>query len=279
MTRVLTIAAFTWREAVRRRVLAAALALGILYLAMYGLGLYILRNDATLRGLPANIVWRSQATATLLAMGMYAVNWLMVLMSILISVDTLSGEIASGAMQLVATKPLGRWEVVIGKWLGYAGLLLLYLLFMGGGVLADSWLVTGQRPAHVPHALGLMYLESLLLLSVTLRAGASLSTMATGACVFSLHILAFLGGWIEEFGQLAQSAGATNLGVALSLVFPSEALWRRAAFEIRGPVIGAFGRTPFDVGSVPSQWMIVYGAIYLALALSLAVRRFSRRDL
>ena len=103
--------------------------------------------------------------------------------------------------------------------------------------------------------------------------------MAAGACVFGMHILAFLGGWIEEFGALSHSATAVNIGVAVSLAVPAESLWRRAAFEIRGPVVGTFGRTAFDVGSVPSQWMIVYAAVYLAVALFLAVRRFSTRDL
>jgi len=124
-----------------------------------------------------------------------------------------------------------------------------------------------------------MALESLLLLSITMRAGASLSTMATGACVFGMHLLAFLGGWIEEFGTLAQSATGANLGVAISLAVPTEALWRRAAFEIRGPVIGTFRRTAFDVGSVPSQWMVIYAGVYLAVVLCLAVRQFNARDL
>ena len=279
MRRIGIIAAFTCKEAVRRRLLAAALALGILYLAMYALGLWVLRNDATLRGLPNNLVWRSQATATLTAMGLYAVDWLVVLMSILMAVDTLSGEITSGALQLVVAKPLRRWEIVLGKWAGFAALALGYLLLMAGGVLIESWLVMGRRPVHVPQTLALMGLESLLLLSITMRAGASLSTMATGACVFGMHILAFLGGWIEEFGSLSNSATATNLGVAISLAVPTEALWRRAAFEIRGPVLGAFGRTAFDVGSVPSHWMVFYAAIYAVAVLSLAVRRFGARDL
>jgi hypothetical protein len=70
-----------------------------------------------------------------------------------------------------------------------------------------------------------------------------------------------------------------NIGVAASLIMPSESLWRRAAFELQGPVIGGFGRTPFSSGSVPSLAMVAYAALFLAAALGLAVRRFSRRDL
>ena len=279
MTRMGAIAAFTCREAARRRMLLAAAALGVVFLAMYALGLWILRSDASVRGLPTNLVWRAQATATLTAMGLYAVNWLLALMSILMAVDTLSGEVTSGAIQLVAAKPVRRWEIVWGKWIGYALLILIYLLLMAGGVLVVARLILGHHLRHIPQILGLMALENLLLLSITLRAGASLSTMATGACVFGMHILAFLGGWIEEFGALSQSATAVNLGVAISLAVPTEVLWRRAAFEVRGPVLGDFGRTAFDVGSVPSQWMIGYAAIYLVVVLFLAVRRFSARDL
>ena len=60
---------------------------------------------------------------------------------------------------------------------------------------------------------------------------------------------------------------------------PSEVLWRRAAFELQGPVIGGFGRGPFSIGSVPSGLMVIYAGLYLAAALALAIRRFSQRDL
>jgi hypothetical protein len=123
-----------------------------------------------------------------------------------------------------------------------------------------------------------MWLEGLLLLAVSFRAGTSLSTLATGVLVFGLHVLAFLGGWIEEIGSLAQSQTAVNIGVITSLIMPSESLWRRAASEVQGPIIGGF-RTPFTISSVPSWWMVLYAAAYLATALWLAVRRFSRRDL
>lgn len=60
---------------------------------------------------------------------------------------------------------------------------------------------------------------------------------------------------------------------------PRESLWRRAAFELQGPVTGSFGPGPFSIGSVPSGGMVVYAGLYLATALALAIQRFSRRDL
>jgi len=271
-------AGLTCREAVRRRVVAAAMAVGAAYLLLYGFGLH-----KVLESLPAaasrQLLFRRQAVIVLFAMGMYVVNWLLAVITILTSADTIAGEINSGVIQAVVTKPIRRWDVILGKWLGFAAMLTAYLAFLAGGMLAEVRLMGGHTPAHVPEAIGLMWLESMLLLAVTFRAGASLSTLATGVTVFGLHILAFLGGWVEEFGWLAHSQTAMNLGVLASVAMPSESLWRRAAFELQGPVIGGFGRGPFSIGSVPSGGMVVYAGLYLAAALALAIRRFSRRDL
>ncbi len=278
MSGVAVIAGLTCREAVRRRALAAAVVLGAAFLLLYGFGLHMV-----LAGMPAaatrQLLFRRQAVIVLFAMGMYVVNWLLAVITILTSADTVAGEIHSGVIQAVVTKPIRRWEVILGKWLGFAVMLTAYLAFMAGGMLVEVRLIGGHTPAHVPEALGLLWLESMLLLAVTFRVGVSLSTLATGVAVFGLHILAFLGGWVEEFGWLAHSQTAVNLGVLASVVMPSESLWRRAAFALQGPVIGGFGRGPFSIGSVPSGLMVLYAGLYLATALTLAIRRFSRRDL
>jgi ABC-type transport system involved in multi-copper enzyme maturation permease subunit len=276
-----TIAELTFREAFRRRIATAAGALGLAFLLLYGAGLYLLVADTPMQGISDRTppVMRRMVVTTLLMMGLYAANWLVVLMTVLCSVDTLSGEIASGTMQSLATKPIRRWQLVMGKWLGFAAMLTPFLILLAGGVVLEMWLMTGHLAPGVPRAIALMWVESLLLLAVTLRAGASLSTLATGALVLGLHILAFMGGWIEEFGTLAGSRTAANIGVVTSLVMPTEALWRRAAFELQGPVIGGFGRTPFATSSVPSPAMVVYAALYMVAALALAVRKFTRRDI
>jgi hypothetical protein len=60
---------------------------------------------------------------------------------------------------------------------------------------------------------------------------------------------------------------------------PSEALWRRAAFEMQSPLSNAMRISPFSTLSVPSTAMVLYAVLYLAIALVIAIRRFSQRDL
>jgi ABC-2 type transport system permease protein len=46
-------------------------------------------------------------------------------MATLLGADTLAGEINSGTIQVIVTKPIRRSDVVFGKWLGFAGLPVL----------------------------------------------------------------------------------------------------------------------------------------------------------
>jgi Cu-processing system permease protein len=292
---ILIITRLTFREAVRRRIVLAALVLGVAFLIFYSLGFYFIRtNIGRADALPsiANALAFSEAYNFLFMSGMYAVTFLAVVMAALISADTLAGEISSGTIQTLVAKPVRRAEIVLGKWVGFAGLLALYLLLMAGGVTASIWLQAGYLAPNLLRGVGLIYLESLVIMTFTLMCSSTFSTLATGGVVFGLYGLGFIGGWVEQFGSLVTALGgsqaaaalqaaraAVNVGIVSSLIFPSEALWKRAAFEMTSPLLRSIGFSPFSAPSVPSLAMIIYAGVYLVLALAIAVRQFSRRDL
>jgi len=273
------IARLTFREASRRWILWMALLLGVLFLAVYAIGFNEIHKDIQRRVGEVALLERGTFYNFMLMAGLYVVNFLTAIMAVLTSVDTLSGEIASGTIHTLVSKPLQRWEIVLGKWMGFAAMLLLYLVLMAGGVLASGYLLAGYLPSNALLGLGMMAFNVLLLLSVSLMGGAVLSTLANGALVFGLYGLAFIGGWIEQFGSLLQNQTAINIGILCSLILPSEALWKRAAYEMQSPLVAALGVSPFSAASVPSPLMVGYAILYAAIALGVAVRMFSRRDL
>jgi ABC-type transport system involved in multi-copper enzyme maturation permease subunit len=276
----LVIAGLTFREAARRKILLAALVLGAAFLAVYGLGFGVIqRNIGRRPSGPPGLLELNEIRSFLLMAGLYVVNFLTVMMAVLTSVDTLAGEIASGTIHTLAAKPVRRWEIVMGKWLGFAGMLTLYVVLMAGGVVGVVYGLSGYAAPHALRGLGLMWLNVLLLLSVSLLGGATLSTLANGVLVFGLFGVAFIGGWIEHVGSFLHNEAAIRIGIVSSLALPSEALWRRAAHEMESPLVRALGFSPFASGSVPSGWMIAYAVVYTAAALLLATRRFARRDL
>lgn len=280
---VWVLAGVTFREAARKKMLWMALIAGLAFLALFSTGLHYQMKD--LSGHPIPTLVRQQVLNAMLMMGFYAVDLLAVTMTVLTSVDTLSGEIDSGTIHAVATKPISRVELLMGKWLGFAGMLTLYVILMVGGADAVAYAVTGVSARHLARGFGLILLESLLLLSVTFFFGTSFSTLTNGVLALGLHGIAFMGGWIEQFGRLAQAgpfaaqSKAVTVGIVASLIMPSESLWRRAAYEMQSPLVGAIGFSPFSNASAPSGVMVGYAAAYLVLALGLAIRRFGKRDL
>lgn len=269
-------------EAVRRRILAAALALGIVFLIVFGVGFHFISGELRFSGREVESIARGGFNAGLTLAGLYAVNFLAIAMGALLSADTLAGEISSGTVQSLVAKPIRRLDIVVGKWLGFALLLGLYTLMMAGGLVLFIYVDTGFAVPGLAPGLALIYLSALLVMTLTLALSSSLSTLATGGIVFGLYGLSFIGGWLEQFGAIIGNSTAVNIGIISSLVIPNDAIWRRAAFEMTPPITQSLGAAlggPFMAISVPSPAMVLYAAFYLAAALALAIRRFSTRDL
>lgn len=281
----LIIARLTFLEAIRRRILLATFLLGVAFLILYAWGFYLMRQEA-MPSAPRSEVYgaivRSGLDNFLTLAGLYAVNFLALALGALLAADTLAGEIGAGTIQAIVAKPLRRAEIVLGKWCGFAVLLALYLGLMVGGVMAVAFILDGYVVPNVGLGVALIYLEALLVMSVTLMCSSRFSTLATGGIIFGLYGFAFIGGWVEQFGALLQNEAAVNIGIVSSLIIPSEALWRRAAHEMTPPlaqVVGVSFNGPMFTASVPSDAQIVYAIGYLALALALGVRVFAQRDL
>ena len=274
------IARLTFREAVQRKIALGALLLGIVFLGVYGAGLYFIRQELAREAQGANALVTNQIYNFLALSGLYVVNFLFVMMAVLTSVDTIAGEVASGRIHTLASKPLRRWEILVGKWVGFVVMLSLYLLLMGGGVGGIARAVTGYRVPNLLRGLGLIWLNGILLLNVTMLGGTRLSTLANGVLVFATFGVAFVGGWVEQIGSFLDSEAAVTLGIVSSLLMPSEALWKRAAYEMRSLVVDTTGFSPFSSGSsIPSALMIGYAALYALIALGAAVWSLERRDL
>lgn len=283
MRKIWILARMTFREAMRRRIVLTGLVLGVCFLVIFSIGFHMISaaiSENTPRtGSAVNNIARNEAANFLLLAGLYAVAFLSVAMGALLSADTLAGEINSGSIQTIITKPLRRSDVVLGKWLGFAGLLGLYSLLMSGGTVLSVFIQADYVPQNMLIGLSLIYLEALLVMTISLAGSSAMPALATGGMVFGLYGLAFIGGWIEQVGSLLNNPTAVKVGIVTSLIIPTEALWRRAAFEMQSPLAGALSMTPFSAISIPSTLMILYAILYLLITLVVAVSTFQHRDI
>lgn len=278
MNALLTIVELTLHEALRRRILAASFLCGTAFVALFAVGLHFALRDIAEEGI-AQTAQRALLLNFFTLAGLYAANFLTVMSAVLLPVDTLAGEIGSGVAQTLASKPVRRSTIVLGKWIAYALVVTAYLAFLAGGVLAVARVIGGFSLPHPEIGLPLMAMEALVLLTVSIAGSARLSTVTTGIVAFGLFGLAFIGNWVEQIGVMANNTAARNVGTVASLLMPSESLWMLAAHHMQPPIMSQLGMTPFSPLSVPSNATVVWAAVYVAAALAFALRSFAKRAL
>jgi len=270
-------ASVTFREAARRKILWAALLAGGAFLTLFATGMHFQAKDLVRYSVAPFV--RYQVQSSVLQVGFYAVDVLAVLLAILTSVDTLSGEIASGTIHAIATKPVARWQILVGKWIGFAIMVAVYVALMFAGVGIVGRVVTGIVTPRIFLGGTLVYVECLLVLTMTVMCGTWFSTLTNGVVVIGLHGLAFIGGWIEQIAALTNSPRLVTVGIVSSLLMPSEALWHRASFEMQSSFARTLQFTPFANASAPSLAMVGYAVVYLMIAFAIAICHFRERDL
>jgi Cu-processing system permease protein len=275
---ILEIARLTWLEARRRRIALAALLGGLAFLLVFGAAVHFIRPAPNYHGAALLLQERIHLQLLTLA-GLYAVNVLVAAIAILLPLDTLSGEIASGVMQTLASKPIPRAAIVLGKALAYWLMLAAYVVIMVGGVVLMMRWGAGFAQAHVLVAMALLFLEATVLLAIVLAGGVHVSTVANGIMAFAFYAVAFVGGWIEQIGVALGSANARDVGTVISLISPTDALWRLAEHILQPPVMAQAMRSPLTPLSVPTTAMVWWAVAFAAGALGIAVAGFQKRPL
>lgn len=278
MRDLMIIAELTLREARRRKIVWVALGLGLLFVLLYATGFYFIVQDVRRYSRGRDLALDMGFNFVVVA-AYYVISFLGVVLAVLTSVGALAGEVQTHTIQALASKPLQRRVIVLGKWLGLAGMMALYLALLCGGVTLATWLISDYVPPHVLPATALIVFQALIMLSLSILGGTRLSTVTNGVVAFMLYGVAFIGGWIEQIGAVAQNATAVDIGILSSLVVPSEAMWKMAAYALHPPFIRALGVSPFVSASAPSPAMLAYAAAYTVGMIWLAVRSFDRRDL
>ncbi len=277
----LPITRLTLREALSRRLVLAALILSAVYLALVGLGFWFLQSrveglDGTSFGL---------ATTALTVLALYVVSFLSAFLAMLLSAGSVSGEVDSGQLHAVLARPIARRSWLLQRWLGLALLAVPYSVGMGAGVLAVAALAVDYSSINVPGGLALLALQTLVLLALGMFISTRLSTLAGGAVLFFLFALAWLAGIVEYIGTFIDNDPMQTIGVVVSLLMPSDALWKGASYLLASPLLNAAAAAqpeslPPFIGSAPAAAeFVAWSVVYVVLALALAVRGFARRDL
>lgn len=213
--------------------------------------------------------------------------FLVPLIALLISHDAIVGDVERGTMLLLLSYPVGRREVLLGKFAGHLSI-LAFATVLGYGAAAVALIAMG---AEVDPASGLAFLSmigsSILLGAAFVAIGYLASTLvhqrglAAGLAIgiWLLMVLIFdmvlLGLLVVDQGR---TITADRLNVLL-LLNPTD-IYRM--FNLAGSAnVSAFSGMAGLAGSVTlgPAWLLAALTIWTVVPLSLAILAFSRREL
>jgi ABC-type transport system involved in multi-copper enzyme maturation permease subunit len=298
---LLVVARWTVLEARRRRLLLAGVVLSVAFVALFALAFTLLYHNqqrdllngaAGVNG-PNAVVAPRQAllllSTVLVVLGLYGVQFLAALLALFLGVASVSPEVDSGALHAVLARPLSRLDYLLGRFLALAGMLTAYVVAMSGALLLTARIVAGYQAADSTRVVGLMVLQVLVLLAVSLLGSTVLPTLANGVVMLALFGLAWLGGIVEFIGTAVPPGNdlMANLGTGVSLLLPADAVWRGASYHLLPSSLLAAGSflnqgvpaLPFASTTPIAPAMLGWALAYPAACLALAVAAFRRRDL
>lgn len=254
--RISAIARNAFREAVRDRVL-------------YNLVLFVLLLTAA--SIFIGELSGGQERKVIVDLGLSAMLLFGVFIAIFVGVGLVYKEIERRTIYAVFSKPVGRGEFLVGKYLGLCLTLLVNVLVMAVGVsLALLYVSRGWDPLipTIWPAVLLIYIELMLLTAVALLFSSFSSPALSALLTFFVFII---GHFSADLKGLATSMGSTSarwLFNALYYLLPN-----LSNYSFITPA--AHGRAP-DAGFVFAATL--YALVYIAVILAAATLVFSRRN-
>lgn len=254
--RIVHIASNTFREAVRDRVLYNLIAFALL---LSGAAIFIGQISIEIERL------------VVVNLGLTAVSLFGVVIAIFIGIGLVSKEIEKRTLYTVLSRPVRRWEFIVGKFFGLAGTLVVNTFFMAIGVFAALLYVAhkfASPDAFILVALYFIILEFLILCSLALLFSAFSSPLLSAVFTFALFII---GSFADDLrGFAAMTHGIVRwVATALAYLVPNFSTLN---------VISAVAHEQAIGGQLILQ-NTLYAVFYTAMALSAAVLIFDRRNL
>jgi ABC-type transport system involved in multi-copper enzyme maturation permease subunit len=257
MKNVLVVAANTFREAVRDRVLY-----NLVFFALLMMAAAIFVGQISL-GIEESII---------VSLGLSAISVIGLFIAVFIGVGLVVKEMDKRTLYALLAKPVERWQFLLGKFLGLVMTLTVNTAAMGVGLFLEMWVVKHpleKGDLYVFVAVYLILLKLSLIVSFALLFSCFTSQFLAILFTALLYVAGVSAAGLRTMSGVDLLPAAMVLLRVISYVLPNF-----ENFNVLG-VVAHGGRVPGSLVIYATMYAVVYGATVLAMATML----FSRRDL
>ena len=277
----MTIVRLTLREAANRKVLLVGGVISVAFLVLFAVGFTVGFDQAADDAATDTIT--DGAATIMTVLGLYAVQFLAAFMAILLASGAVAPEIESGRLHAILARPLSRTSWLAQRAATFAGLAAAYIVVMSLAILAIARVVSGYEAIAPGRAVAFLALEVIVLVAFGTALSVRWSAIAAGVVAVALYGAAWIAGIMELVGTLLENETLERIGVSVSLVMPSDALWRGASYYMQSPAYVAVTSTqdavPFAGSAAPGFALVAWSVAYAVGCWLLADRWFRLRDL
>lgn len=268
--RVSVIATATAKEAVNQPLYLLLLAVGVVALVAYVV-------------IPYNTF--GEDVKMLKTSGMVTIKILAIIVALWTASVSIADEIEGRTALTVLSKPVGRRQFILGKFLGIIWPILLMFIILGlvflltvsikvvydareAAKVAPQWQECYAEVVRIIPGLVLAFFEAVVIAAISVAISTRLSMLPNLVICGSIYVLGHLGPLIAN-SAVGKLVFVKFIGQFISVLFPV-----LDHYEIEGAIAGA--------SSVPTEYLLttlLYSVLYCAAAMLLALFFFEDRDL
>jgi ABC-type transport system involved in multi-copper enzyme maturation permease subunit len=284
---ILTIARLTVAEARRRRILWVLMGLTLLSVALTTWGVERLVTLARADGSASELEIQVGVSQVLILVA-FMFSFVLAMTSAFLGAPSIAADLESGVAHAMLARPIRRADLLIGRWLGLALIVVGYAVGSGLLEIGAFLIVTGYGPPQPWIAVAFLAGQSLILLTLALALSTRLPAIAAGAVCVVVFGLAWMAGVFAGIGRFFDAGPLVAVAEASRWILPSDGLWRGVIYGLEPPVVvlAAVGRggpaadaNPFFASAPPPAEFVLWSIVWVVVVLGLAGVSLARRDL
>lgn len=272
-------------ETIRRRTLLVLLILAVASTLIVGWGVDQLVTTARANEMDETTIRLGVSQVLILIAFLF--SFVLAMSAAFLAAPAIAADLESGTILAMLARPTSRTDIIVGRWIGLAIVIVGYTLLAGTMALVAVKVVSGHWPGEPVTALAYLAGESAVVLTLALMLGVRLPAVAAGAVTVVLFAISWFGGVLGSLAVAFDAESIRPLTDLLRYAVPTDLLWRGVIHALEPPLLILMDRglgtgqeaNPFFASAPPPTGQVIWAGAWVLGVLLLAIGLFRRREL